>query len=117
MERQVFAKLTAYGDPGKAKSFAQIALVLTEFNAIREDDSNTNKFDPNDKNRKKLTLLNNALADFGFSGLNLLDSKKDSYSKSEGAKNREKNLCDEKNSRLSQSAYPGTILPTTPCPK
>jgi RHS repeat-associated protein len=115
MEKEVFEKLKAYGDPSKAVSESRIDKVLTTFNAIQESDDNTNKFFPKDTNNSKITLLNTTLKDLGFMGIDLL--KGQSYSAKDGAKNRDKNLCDKSSVRLKQADYPGTILPTSACPK
>jgi hypothetical protein len=123
MEEQVFAKLQAIGDPSKAVSLSKIRAVLTEFNAIREDGHNTGEFGFKGEggnpiaNSRKVQLLNNALRELGYQGIDLTDAAKQGYNVRVGEENRERNLCDKSGNRLKEADYPGTILPTTACLK
>ncbi|MFZ6692359.1 DUF6765 family protein [Undibacterium sp. SXout20W] len=125
MESEVFEKLKAYGDPGKAQDWKDVQKVAEAFNAIQEREKDKTDF------KDKFDKLNQALADWNYKAVNedqttraidlsISDPKnlgKDRYDRTEAEANRNKNLCDKDGKRLKQDDYPGTILPTTECPK
>ena len=123
MEREVFNKFKNFGgDLSKniltreTNKIPQEFLdeVLMRFNAIQENDDNTDHFAPG--NSVKINYLQAMLEIFGFK-VNLTDNVtlagKASfmgYYQSEGAKRRNLNLCPN-GKPLKQTDYPGTILP------
>ena len=122
MEEEVFAKLAAFGDSTKAKSWEEVKVVVEQFNKIQENESIGLS--------KKIELLNNTLndtengwnykatnSDNTMRNIDLTDAKKDQYDASIAGSNRNKNLCDKDGYRLNPEDYPGTILPKTECPK
>lgn len=123
MEEEVFAKLTAWGDPAKAKSWDEVRAVVAEFNAIEEDEDHIDPSLNPDGLNEKINLLNKILQKWDYQvtnddgttrNINLL--KDDQYDPTDGGKNRNEYLCDEKNQRLKETDYPGTTLPVTECP-
>jgi RHS repeat-associated protein len=121
MEEEVFRKLQAYGDPAKAKSWDEVRIVAEHFNKIQESEDNKSP-DNRTELKEKITFLNAALASYtvtnvdGITGSINLNGM-DRYDASQGAINRDKYLCDKEGNRLTPEDYPGTILPTTDCPK
>ncbi|MFZ6864508.1 DUF6765 family protein, partial [Undibacterium sp. Ji67W] len=125
MEKEVFAKLQKFGDSSKARSWEEVSVIANEFNHIEEREEDKKDFE------KKFKKLNDALAAWDYQAVNKDQSKraidlsisdpknlgKDRYDRTEAEANRNKNLCDKDGKRLKQDDYPGTILPTTECPK
>ncbi|GAC1421132.1 MAG: hypothetical protein NVSMB6_22790 [Burkholderiaceae bacterium] len=118
MESEVFYKLkTKFGNNIKARSWDEVKAVVDEFNNIEEREKDSKNFE------EKFKRLNKALAAWGYQAVN--DDKstraidlfdKDQYDSGQGAKNRDKYLCDKDNKRLKQGDFTGTILPGTECP-
>ena len=76
--------LLTYGQPDKAKGFAEIEAVVREFNAIRERQTSGNASDfP-----KKIALLEARLATLGLQGMNLADQTSFGYEEDEARRNR-----------------------------
>jgi hypothetical protein len=121
MEEEVFRKLQAYGDPVKAKSWDEVKAVAEEFNKIQESEDNKSP-DNLTGLKEKITFLNAALASYTVTNVDGITESinldgMDRYDTSQGRINRDKYLCDKEGNRLTPEDYPGTILPTTDCPK
>ena len=118
MEKEVFEKLKAYGDPGKAQDWEDVKKIAEAFNAIQEREKDSKNFE------EKFKKLNQTLAAWGYQAMKTDGSKRaidlftdDQYKESLGETKRNQNLCDKDGKRLKQDDYPGTILPTTECTK
>ena len=107
MELHVYDLLQAYGDPARARSFAEIETALREFNAIPERDRGRGAADfP-----RKLARLEAALAALGYGGLDLDNETAYGYSEREAALNRRAFLRDERTGApLLEIDFPGTCL-------
>ena len=121
MESEVYTKLAGLGGTGTVHSFDSIKTVLQQFNAIDEHEGHG--YEPGDEqDSEKIKLLQATLNSWGVTGVNWTDTTQQitgRYSKSDGAANRNKYLCDKDGNPLSQISYSGTILPacnSTPAP-
>jgi len=121
MELEVFHRLQAYGGNQTNSTVNEIDLVpiLKEFNRTHETGDTTHEYGLTGGSigaSAKITLLNNTLKDWGFTGQNLLDKSQQGYNVDTAAGNRNQYLCTASGARFTTSEYPGTILPTAPCP-
>ena len=107
MELRIHDVLQSYGDPGRARSFAEIESALREFNAIPERERGRGAADfP-----RKLARLEAALAALGYGGLDLGSETAYGYSQREAALNRRAFLRDERTGvPLLEIDFPGTCL-------
>ncbi len=119
MEFEVYKKLTALGNPGKAIPFAEFSAVLANFNSIREHEGRGGNYEetrPQDS--EKIRLLQRTLDIWVkqgriASGVNWTGTGRQTYvySVERGAANRNEYLCDIEGNALDQKKYAGTILP------
>ncbi len=113
MEREVYAKLRALGDPSKAKRFADFEMILAEFNDIPEHEGEG--FIPAaPSTSRKLLLLQQTLAVWGIQVNWAGPGATTQYTYNEvlGERNRNTHLCDANGNALDQKKYQGTILPS-----
>jgi RHS repeat-associated protein len=120
MEQEVYAKLTAWGDPSKAIPFDEFKTKLEEFNATHEHEgaggNGYDEIDPSGSNKIKLLqqILNQWVSTGRIeSGVNWTGDGTQTYTfdVAEGKRNRNKFLCDADGYALDQRKYEGTILP------
>lgn len=108
MEKEVFAKMSAFADPKAFKlSWKTIEYTMEQFTKFEAKGDSVNLND-------KLNILNTALKANGFDAELLLKGK-DKFNESFAETNRDKFL-----GALKAEDYPGTILPSgdmTPLPK
>jgi RHS repeat-associated protein len=97
MEEAAFNKLLAYGDPSKAKSWSDISELMAQFNAVKENESDTPEF------TGKLDKLKKLLDNLHIEGVDLKGA--DAYDEEDAKANRNANLKD-----LDPAKYTGVIL-------
>jgi len=113
MEREVYAKLLAFGNGSNARRFADFEMILEEFNDIPEHEGKG--FIPTaPSTSRKLLLLQQTLEQWGivvnWAGPNATTQY--TYNDALGERNRNTHLCDANGNALDQKKYQGTILPS-----
>ena len=121
MELEVFNKFNLSSfKTGKEIDINILKATLEIFNGYKESEEQNQA--GKGRFEDKLNLLNQTLSEWGIknadgSAIDFLNQ--DSLEKllPIAESNRDQFLCDVKGNRFKQSDYPGTILPTNPCPK
>ena len=111
-EKEVLAKLAAWGDSSKALSFDKIEDILKAFNAIHETEAGGETTEERQKGyATKIDLLQSALNAMGYKGIDITRAGAQSFDETDASNNRNTYLRDNKNNPLNQELYQGTILP------
>jgi RHS repeat-associated protein len=111
MQLEVFETLRGYGNAGnsvleRGVNINDLTALLRQFNAIEENDGNTDTFQRGDKVR----LLTDTLARWGYEDIEFTLADGLQYNSARAIRDRRRYLCG-----LRQVDYPGTILPSN-CP-
>jgi len=111
-EKEAFAKMSAWADPSKARSFADIEQTLKAFNAIHESEGDGKTTEERQLGYpKKIQALQNALKRLGYTGIDITQSGRQSFNTEKATGNRASYLRDRDKKNLDQLTYSGTILP------
>lgn len=111
-EREVFAKLTEWGDPSKAVNFADIEKTLKDFNGIRQSEGSGETTEERQLGyTKKIQLLQTALDGLSDKNIDITKSSEYGFQTRQADDNRKNYLRDENGKYLDQKSYSGTIIP------
>jgi RHS repeat-associated protein len=111
-EKEVFAKMSAWADPSKAKKIEDIEKTLKDFNKIQESEGDGETTEERQRGYPtKIGLLQSALKKLGYTGIDITQAGQKSFNTQTAAQNRTTYLHDKNGKALDQKLYRGTILP------